>query len=91
MIVTRGIQVDANKVIISATSAFFKNQVKLKQTSIKGDEKFIEIDLDISSTKEMLELVVKYLYTGKMEFESLELKDILDLIYLLLPLTFCYH
>jgi len=81
---SNGVQVDANKVIISATSAFFKNQVKLKQTSIKGDEKFIEIDLDISSTKEMLELVVKYLYTGKMDFESLELKDILDLIYLLL-------
>jgi len=89
IILSNGPQVEANKVIISATSAFFKNQIKLKQTSVKSDEKFIEIDLDVSSTKEILELVVKYLYTGKMHFGSLELKDILDLIHLLFFLEMC--
>jgi len=86
---SNGVEVKANRVILSAMSAFFKNQVKLKQTSLNINEKFVEIDLDVSSTKEMLELVVKYLYTEKMHFGSLELKDILDLIHLLFFLEMC--
>ena len=81
---SNGVQIDANKGILSAMSTFFfkklhENEVQ-KSTS---DGKFLEVDLDISSTKDMLELVIKYLYTGKMDFESLILKDLIDLLNLL--------
>jgi len=81
-----GVQVEANKVILSVMSPFFKNQLYEKQKSANSasDKKFLEVDLDISSTKEMLELVVKYFYTGKMNFDSLPLKDLFDLLNLLL-------
>ena len=39
------------------------------------------------STKEMLDLVIKYFYTGEMNFDSLCLKDLLDLLNLLLFLN----
>jgi len=81
---TNGVQVEANKVIIAATSTFFKNKLQEQEKSGKGDRKFLEIEIDISSTKEMMELVKKYLYTGELEFESLELKDLIDLIHLIL-------
>jgi len=76
---SNGVQVEANKVILAAMSDFFNEKL---QENVTKDQ-FLEIDLEISSTKEMLELVMKYLYTGKMNFETLSLKDLLDLMNLL--------
>jgi len=76
---SNGVQVDANKVILAAMSDFFNEKL---QENVTKDQ-FHEIDLEISSTKEMLELVMKYLYTGKMDFEALSLKDLLDIMNLL--------
>jgi len=85
---SNGVQIEANKVILSAMSTFFHKQIHEKNEEQKStsDGKFLEIVIDISSTKEMLELVKKYLYTGKMDFESLGLKDLIDLIHLLISL-----
>jgi len=79
---SNGVQVEANKVILCAMSDFFEYKIQEKQKSRKGDEKILEIDLDISSTKEMLESVKKFLYTGIMDCETLKLKDFLELIHL---------
>jgi len=76
---SNGVQVDANKVILSARSTFFDKKFQENVTN----DKLQEIDLDISGTKEMLELVMKYFYTGKVNFEELSLKDLLDLLHLL--------
>ena len=76
---SNGVQVEANKVILAAMSDFFNEKL---QENVTKDQ-FLEIDLEISSTKEMLELVMKYLYTGKMDFEALSLKDLLDIMNLL--------
>ena len=76
---SNGVQVEANKVILAAMSDFFNEKL---QENVTKDQ-FLEIDLEISSTKEMLELVMKYLYTGKMDFETLSLKGFLDLMNLL--------
>jgi len=76
---SNGVQIDANKVILSARSTFFDKKL---QENVKNDQ-LQEIDLDISGTKEMLELVMKYFYTGKVNFEELSLKDLLDLLHLL--------
>lgn len=76
---SNGVQVEANKVILSAMSTFFNEKL---QENVTKDQ-FLEIDLEISSTKEMLELVMKYFNTGKMDFETLSLKDLLDLMNLL--------
>jgi len=76
---SNGVQVEANKVILAAMSDFFNEKL---QENVTKDQ-FLEIDLEISSTKEMLELVMKYLYTGKMDLEALSLKDLLDIMNLL--------
>jgi len=76
---SNGVQVEANKVILAAMSDFFNEKL---QENVTKDQ-FLEIDLEISSTKEMLELVIKYFYTGKMDFETLSLKDLLDIMNLL--------
>ena len=76
---SNGVQVEANKVILAAMSDFFNEKL---QENVTKDQ-FLEIDLEISSTEEMFELVMKYLYTGKMDFETLSLKDLLDLMNLL--------
>ena len=52
---SNGVQVDANKVILAAMSDFFNEKL---QENVTKDQ-FLEIDLEISSTKEMLELVIK--------------------------------
>jgi len=75
-----GVQIEANKVILSVLSVFFKEKIEEK---LPTKDHFLEIDFDISSTKEMLELVIEYLYTGKMTTEKLCLKDLLDLLNLL--------
>jgi len=79
------VQVEANKVILSAMSTFFHKELREKLTSA-NDGKLLEVDVQTSSTKELLELVIKYFYTGKMNFESLPLKDLLYLLDLLFHL-----
>lgn len=74
-----GVQVEANKVILAAMSSFFDRKLHEKLTS----DRFLEIEIEISCSKEILELVIKFFYTGKMSFESLALKELLDLLYLL--------
>merc|ERR1719300_1287960 len=76
---SNGVQVEANKVILAAMSDFFNEKL---QENVTKDQ-ILEIDLEISSTKEMLEFVMKYLYTGKMDYETLSLKDLMDLMNLL--------
>jgi len=74
-----GVQVEANKVILSAMSSFFDRKLHEKLTS----DQFLEIEIDISCSKEILDLVIQFFYTGKMSFESLSLKELFDLLYLL--------
>jgi len=81
---SNGIQGEANKLILSAWSAFLEGKILEKQKSTSGDGKFLEIDLDISCKKKILDLVIKFFYTGRMKCKSLKLKDFLDLIHLLL-------
>jgi len=75
-----GVQIEANKVILSVLSVFFKEKIEEK---LPTKDHFLEIDFDISSTKEMLELVKEFLYTGKLNTEKLSLRDLLDLLNLL--------
>ena len=74
-----GVQVEANKVILSAMSSFFDRKLHEKLTS----DQFLEIEIDISCSKEIHDFVIKFFYTGKMIFESLSLKELFDLLYLL--------
>jgi len=79
---SNGVQVEANKVILAAMSTFFCKEIQENVTNTY-DGKFLEINVDISCAKEMLDLVIKYFYTGKVNYASLSLKDLLDLIHLL--------
>jgi len=81
---SNGVHVDANKVILSAMSTFFHKELIGKLSNPIDGLFLMKVDVDISSTKEMLDLVIKYFYTGKMTYESLCLKDLLDLLHLLL-------
>jgi len=74
-----GVQVDANKVILAAMSPFFDRKLHERITT----DQFLEIEIDISCSKEILELVIKFFYTGKMNFVSLALGELLDFLYLL--------
>ena len=78
---SNGVHVEANKVVLAAMSTFFRKKLQEKLSN-SIDDKLLEVD--VSSSKEMLELVIKYFYTGKMTFEALCLKDLLDLLNLLL-------
>jgi len=80
---SNGVQVEANKVVLAAMSTFFRKKLQEKLTN-SIDVKLLEVDVNVSSSKEMLDLVIKYFYTGKMTFEALCLKDLLDLLNLLL-------
>jgi len=77
-----GVQVVANKVILAAMSSFFEKHLN-DELLCSSSEKLLEVDIDVSSTKEVFDLVIRYFYTGKMNFESLPLKDLLDLLNLL--------
>jgi len=74
-----GVQLDANKVILAAMSPFVDQKLNEKITS----DQFLEIEIDIMCSKEILELVIKFFYTGKMNFDSLVLRELLDILYLL--------
>ena len=77
-----GVMVEANKVILASMSTFFCKQLE-EMLVCTSDGKFLEIDVNTSSTKKILDLVIRYFYTGKMYFEALSLKDLLDLLNLL--------
>lgn len=74
-----GVQVESNKVILAARSTFFDKKLHDKLI----EDKFLKIDVDVSSTKETLDMVITFFYTGKMNFESLCLRELLDLLNLL--------
>jgi len=77
-----GVQVVANKVILAAMSSFFEKHLNDKLLC-SSSGKLLEVDINVSSTKEVFDLVIRYFYTGIMNFESLPLKDLLDLLNLL--------
>jgi len=68
--------VKANKVILCANSTYFAN---IFNNNVSDKDNTV---INIPTTKESMELVLKYLYSGKVEFEELSLKDILDLLHL---------
>ena len=72
-------EVKANKVILCARSVYFAGV--FNNNIIKSEDATNTIP--VPSTKEAVELMVKYLYTGKMEYKELTLKEILDLLKLL--------
>jgi len=74
-----GVQLDANKVILAAMSPFFDRKLHERITT----DQFLEIEIDIACSIEILEMVIKFFYTGKMNFDSLTLRELLDILYLL--------
>jgi len=77
IILNDDVNVDANKVVLIARSKFFS---RLFQRENPVPTK---IKMEISASKESLNLAIKYLYTGKMEFSSLSFCELLDLTNLL--------
>ena len=80
-IVTSNGQVKANKVILCATSEYFAARI-CNNNSFKSKEEVVTIQ---ETNKETMGLVLRYLYTGKMEYEyeDLNLREYLDLLWLL--------
>ena len=72
-------EVKANKVILCASSNHFSGV--FNNNIIKSED--ATNTFLVPSTKESMELVIKYLHTGKMEYKELSLKEILDLLKLL--------
>ena len=72
-------ELKANKVILCATSKFFYEAFHIKSES----EAFSTSTVKVNSTKEAMEMVLKYLYTGKMNFDVLNFREYLDLLSLL--------
>jgi len=69
-------QVKANKAILCASSTYFAN-IFNNNVYDKGNQV-----IDVPTTKESMEFVLNYLYSGRMEFKDLSLKEILDLLQL---------
>jgi len=74
IMLNNGVKLEANKLVLSARSKFFAHLIQGKNTVQT------EIKLDISALKGSLYLIVKYLYTGKMDLRFLSLGDLLDLL-----------
>ena len=72
-------ELKANKVILCATSKFF-----YEAFHVKSDSKALSTSsVKVNATKEAMEMVLKYLYTGKMKFDDLNFREYLDLLSLL--------
>ena len=71
-------EVKANKVILCASSNYFAGV--FNNNVIKSED---ANSIPVPSTKDTMELVIKYLHTGKMEYKDFTLKEILDLLKLL--------
>ena len=78
-IVTSNGQVKANKVILCATSEYFATRI-CNNNIFTSKEQVVTIE---ETNKGTMELVLRYLYTGKMEYEDLNLREYLDLLWLL--------
>ena len=72
-------ELKANKVILCATSKFFYKAFHIKSES----EALSTSSVKVNATKEAMEMVLKYLYTGKMKFDDLNFREYLDLLSLL--------
>ena len=59
-------ELEANKVILCATSKFFYKAFLIKSES----EALSTSSVKVNATKEAMEMVLKYLYTGKMKAQS---------------------
>jgi len=59
---SNGVHVDANKVILSAMSAFFHKELVGTLSNLIDGKFLMKVDVDISCSKEMLDLVIKYFY-----------------------------
>ena len=70
--------VRANKAILCSNSTYFASLF-----NNNNSEKDSHVDIKIPTTFESMTLVIKFLYTGKLECDSLSLKDTLDLLKLL--------
>jgi len=68
--------VRANKAILCSNSTFVAS-------FFNNNDQDPNVDIKIPTTLESMKLVIKYWYTGKMEYDSLSLKDTLDLLQLL--------
>ena len=68
--------VRANKAILCSNSTFVAS-------FFNNNDQDPNVDIKIPTTLESMKLVLKYWYTGKMEYDSLSLKDTLDLLKLL--------
>jgi len=75
IVLDNGIAAKANKTVLVTKSTFFSN--KLEEISRK------ELRLNVWASQTSLDLVVKYYYTGHMNFESLDVNDLLILLNLL--------
>ena len=73
--------VEANKVIICARSEYFAEVFKSFNSFKLSDE--LSSKVTVSSTKEAMEMVIRYLYTGKIEYSDMTFKESLDLLNLL--------
>ena len=71
--------VRANKAILCSNSTYFSNffNNNIREMEVQN------VDIKIPTTLVSMEIVIKFFYTGKMECDSLSLKDILDLLKLL--------
>jgi len=74
IMLNNGVKLEANKFVLRVRSKFFERLFQ------GGSPVQTEIKLDISALKGSLYLIVKYLYTGKMDLSFMSFDDLLDLI-----------
>ena len=72
--------IKANKTILCSNSQYFASFFNNNNNLVKHAT---NVDLEVPTTLESMTLVLKFLYTGEMEYDSLSLKDLLDLLKLL--------
>ena len=72
-------EVKANKVILCASSKYFSGL--FNNNVLKSED--ANDTIPVPTTQDAMELVIKYLYTGKIESKEFTLKEILDLLKLL--------
>ena len=72
-------EVKANKVILCASSKYFSGL--FNNNVLKSED--ANDTIPVPTTQDAMEIVIKYLYTGKIESKEFTLKEILDLLKLL--------
>ena len=66
----------ANKAILCSNSTYFASF--FNNNSLENEAQ--NVDIKIPTTLESMKLVIRFLYTGKLECDSLSMKDIFDLL-----------